>query len=284
MNHANVGARYIQVGSAAGPTSAITAATIRNKLLTLVGQGTVGTPAEVRRSAYAQLMRHATDGRFTLDPTRQRPQPGRPGQHTDYRGPLPLCERGSGPRSPEFPSRPHQQSRQPQPERSAASTPAVKRGRSGPWAHGPEERGMPTLPRSALSGGWSSRPRWECERSGAGLPVRVAGAAPMEHRCRQGGSDGTLVPLRSWPGWGCGGLRGGWGLRGEPGARRRTWRRHDAPAIPGMVAPRSRRPGAGTTVRSVSAHDKCFSASRRDNGLSSRVSAKDRTQAGLVRA
>jgi len=32
-----------------------------------VGQGTVGTPAEVRRSAYAQLMRHATDGRFTLD-------------------------------------------------------------------------------------------------------------------------------------------------------------------------------------------------------------------------
>ena len=67
MNHANVGARYIQVGSAAGPTSTITAVTIRNKLLTLVGQGTVGTPAEVRRSAYAQLMRHATDGKFTLD-------------------------------------------------------------------------------------------------------------------------------------------------------------------------------------------------------------------------
>jgi NADPH:quinone reductase-like Zn-dependent oxidoreductase len=67
MKHANVGARYIQVGNAAGPTSAINAATIRNKLLTLVGQGTVGTPAEVRRSAYAQLMRHATDGRFALD-------------------------------------------------------------------------------------------------------------------------------------------------------------------------------------------------------------------------
>ena len=67
MNHANIGARYIQVGSAAGPTSTITAAAIRNKLLTIVGQGTVGTPAEVRRSAYAQLMRHATDGKFTLD-------------------------------------------------------------------------------------------------------------------------------------------------------------------------------------------------------------------------
>ena len=67
INHANVGARYIQVGSSAGPTSTITAAAIRNKLLTLVGQGTVGTPAEVRRSAYAQLMRHATDGKFALD-------------------------------------------------------------------------------------------------------------------------------------------------------------------------------------------------------------------------
>jgi D-arabinose 1-dehydrogenase-like Zn-dependent alcohol dehydrogenase len=67
MNHANVGARYIQVGNAAGPTSTITASAIRNKLLTLVGQGTVGTPAEIRRSAYAQLMRHATDGKFTLD-------------------------------------------------------------------------------------------------------------------------------------------------------------------------------------------------------------------------
>ncbi len=67
MNHANVGARYIQVGNAAGPTSTITASAIRNKLLTIVGQGTVGTPAEVRRAAYAQLMRHATDGKFTLD-------------------------------------------------------------------------------------------------------------------------------------------------------------------------------------------------------------------------
>jgi NADPH:quinone reductase-like Zn-dependent oxidoreductase len=67
MNHANVGARYIQVGNAAGATSTITASAIRNKLMTLVGQGTVGTPAEIRRSAYAQLMRYATDGKFTLD-------------------------------------------------------------------------------------------------------------------------------------------------------------------------------------------------------------------------
>jgi NADPH2:quinone reductase len=67
MNHANVGARYIQVGSSAGPTSTITAATIRNKLLTLVGHGLAAASAEVRRSAYAQLMRHALDGKLTLD-------------------------------------------------------------------------------------------------------------------------------------------------------------------------------------------------------------------------
>ena len=72
MKHANVGARYIQAGNSAGATSTITAATIRNKLLTLVGQGTAGTPAEVRRGAYAQLMRHAADGKFTVDLERTR--------------------------------------------------------------------------------------------------------------------------------------------------------------------------------------------------------------------
>ena len=67
ISHANVGARYIQVGSSAGPTSTIAAAAIRNKLLTLVGHGLAATPAEVRRSAYAQLMRHAIGGKLTLD-------------------------------------------------------------------------------------------------------------------------------------------------------------------------------------------------------------------------
>jgi NADPH:quinone reductase len=67
MNHANVGARYIQVGSSAGPTSTINAPAFRNKLLTLVGQGMAAASAEVRRSAYAHLMRHAIDGRLTLD-------------------------------------------------------------------------------------------------------------------------------------------------------------------------------------------------------------------------
>ena len=67
MNHANVGARYIQVGSSAGPTATIDAPAFRNKLLTLLGHGLAATPAEVRRSAYALLVHHALDGKLTLD-------------------------------------------------------------------------------------------------------------------------------------------------------------------------------------------------------------------------
>ena len=72
MNNANIGARYIQVGNSAGPTSTISASVIRNKLLTVVGQGMTAAPAEARRSAYAHMMRHAVDGKLTLDtePTR----------------------------------------------------------------------------------------------------------------------------------------------------------------------------------------------------------------------
>jgi NADPH2:quinone reductase len=67
MNHTNIGARYIQVGSSAGSTSTINAPVFRNKLLTLVGYGLASTPVEVRRSAYAQLVRYAIDGRLTRD-------------------------------------------------------------------------------------------------------------------------------------------------------------------------------------------------------------------------
>ena len=67
MNHANIGARYIQVGSSAGPTSTVAAPAFRNKLLTLVGHVLAATPAEVRRSAYAHLVQHALDGKLTVD-------------------------------------------------------------------------------------------------------------------------------------------------------------------------------------------------------------------------
>jgi NADPH2:quinone reductase len=67
MNHAKTGARYIQVGSSAGAASTITGLVLRNKLLTLVGHSLFATPAEVRRSAYAQLTGHAIDGKLTVD-------------------------------------------------------------------------------------------------------------------------------------------------------------------------------------------------------------------------
>jgi NADPH2:quinone reductase len=67
MNHAKPGARYIQVGNAAGAASTIAGPVLRSKLLTLAGHSLFATPAEVRRSAYAQLARHALDGHLTAD-------------------------------------------------------------------------------------------------------------------------------------------------------------------------------------------------------------------------
>jgi NADPH2:quinone reductase len=67
MNHAKPGARYIQVGSSAGGTSTISGAVLRNKLMTLAGHGLFATPAELRRSAYAQLAAHAAAGELTVD-------------------------------------------------------------------------------------------------------------------------------------------------------------------------------------------------------------------------
>ncbi len=67
MNQANRGARYIQVGNSAGGAATIPGVVLRNKLLTLVGHSLFATPAEVRRSAYAQLTGHAIDGKFTMD-------------------------------------------------------------------------------------------------------------------------------------------------------------------------------------------------------------------------
>ena len=67
MNRANVGARYVQVGNSAGATSTINAPVFRDRLLTLVGHTLSRTPTEIRRSAYEPLVRHAIDGKLTVD-------------------------------------------------------------------------------------------------------------------------------------------------------------------------------------------------------------------------
>ena len=66
-NRASVGARYVQVGNSAGVASTINAPAFRDRLLTLVGHTLSRTPTEIRRSAYGQLVRHAIDGKLTVD-------------------------------------------------------------------------------------------------------------------------------------------------------------------------------------------------------------------------
>ena len=105
--------------------------------------------------------------------------------------------------------------------------PGVNGGAVWGLGHTTPGRGTPPArPRSGLSGARSSRPRRTCERSGAGRPLRVAEAAPMEHRCRQGGSDVPSVSLGSWP---ARGLRGPAGRMGSAGPRLARARRAGEP-------------------------------------------------------
>ena len=67
LAHARPGARYIQVGGSAGDTSTISAAALRNKLITLMGHGLFATPVDARRDAYARLAAHAAAGKITMD-------------------------------------------------------------------------------------------------------------------------------------------------------------------------------------------------------------------------
>ena len=55
-----------------GPRPRSPGLVLRNKLLTLVGHSLFATPAEVRRSAYAQMAGHAIDGKLTVDLERTR--------------------------------------------------------------------------------------------------------------------------------------------------------------------------------------------------------------------
>ena len=72
IDHAKFGARYVQVGNSAAPAATISAAALRNKLITLIGHGLFATPLDARRAAYAQLAAHALDGKLTVDLERTR--------------------------------------------------------------------------------------------------------------------------------------------------------------------------------------------------------------------
>ena len=67
MDHATLGARYVQVGNSAAPAATISGAALRNKQITLIGHGLFATSLDARRAAYAQLAAHALDGKITVD-------------------------------------------------------------------------------------------------------------------------------------------------------------------------------------------------------------------------
>ncbi|MGW3628167.1 quinone oxidoreductase family protein [Streptomyces sp. NPDC000880] len=67
IEHATMGARFVQVGNAAGPTAPLAAPVFRNKHISIIGSSVVVAPVDVRRAAYQQLTRHALDGALTVD-------------------------------------------------------------------------------------------------------------------------------------------------------------------------------------------------------------------------
>jgi NADPH:quinone reductase len=58
------GARAVQIGQSAGPTATLASGVVRGKQLEIYGYSNFVVPAEVRRAAYAELVRHAAAGEF----------------------------------------------------------------------------------------------------------------------------------------------------------------------------------------------------------------------------
>ncbi|MFJ4920307.1 zinc-binding alcohol dehydrogenase family protein [Streptomyces sp. NPDC088725] len=64
---ANPGARLVQVGNAASATATVTAASFRNKTMSLIGHSVLLAPADVRRAAYVRMTELAAEGKIALD-------------------------------------------------------------------------------------------------------------------------------------------------------------------------------------------------------------------------
>ncbi len=61
------GARYVQVGNAAGPIASLDAGMIRSKALKIGGYANYHVPAEARHAAYRRLIEFATAGQLQVD-------------------------------------------------------------------------------------------------------------------------------------------------------------------------------------------------------------------------
>jgi NADPH2:quinone reductase len=64
LDAAAPGARIVQIGQSAGPTATLTSGVVRGKQLEIYGYSNFVVPAEIRRSAYAELVGHAARGEF----------------------------------------------------------------------------------------------------------------------------------------------------------------------------------------------------------------------------
>jgi NADPH2:quinone reductase len=65
LDAAAPGARVVQIGQSAGPTATLSSGAVRGKQLEIYGYSNFVVPADVRRSAYADLVGHAAAGAFT---------------------------------------------------------------------------------------------------------------------------------------------------------------------------------------------------------------------------
>jgi NADPH2:quinone reductase len=64
---ANRGARLVQLGQSAGAAATLTSATVRGKVLSILGHANFHTPPAVRRAAYERMAAHAVAGELVLD-------------------------------------------------------------------------------------------------------------------------------------------------------------------------------------------------------------------------
>jgi NADPH:quinone reductase-like Zn-dependent oxidoreductase len=67
VDAASMGARLVQLGQAAGPDARLSSASIRGKMLQLIGHANVGTPEPVKREAYRALTAAAASGDIRVD-------------------------------------------------------------------------------------------------------------------------------------------------------------------------------------------------------------------------
>lgn len=60
-------ARVVQLGQSAGPEARLKSASVRGKLLSIMGFALAAVPQDIKASAYALMAAHATEGRLAVD-------------------------------------------------------------------------------------------------------------------------------------------------------------------------------------------------------------------------